>query len=270
MSKIDVMHQETLKKLLNEPWEVDNRAKWGDGSPVMTKRIPFVVNEYDLSKEFPASTIRPVPFKTCFREIDWIYRQRSNNVNDFKGKIWDSWADEAGSIGKAYGYQIAKPVFGHPSQMDYILEEGKKNPTSRRLVMEMWNPDDLAEMNLPPCAHHVQVIFKGGYANMIVKQRSQDFITANFFNVCEYALLLVQIAIHCGQKPGKLLHVIGDCHLYNKHEEFAKELLTREPMKTPKLWVNPEITNFYDFTEDDFKLIDYETHPQITDIDVAI
>lgn len=171
MSVIDQYHQETLKQLLAEPWEPDNRAVWEDGTPVMTKRIPFVVREYDLSKEFPASTIRGVPLKTCFREIDWIYRQRSNNVNDFKGKIWNSWADESGSIGRAYGYQIAKAVYGYPNQMDYVLEEGKKNPTSRRLVIEMWNVDDIKDMNLPPCAHHLQFIIKDGKVNLLLKQR---------------------------------------------------------------------------------------------------
>lgn len=270
MTQIDLFHQETLRKLIAEPWEPDNRAVWEDGTPVMTKRIPFVVNEYDLSKEFPASTIRPVPLKTCFREIDWIFRQRSNNVNDFKGKIWDSWADEAGSIGKAYGYQISKTVFGYDNQMDYILGEGEKNPTSRRLIMEMWNPDDLAGMNLPPCAHHTQFIIKNGKVSMLLKQRSQDFVTANLFNVAEYAILLLMVARHLELEVGTLLHVIVDCHLYNKHEEIAKELLSREPKKSPTLWINPEVTNFYDFTEDDFKLIDYETHEQIRGIEVAV
>lgn len=155
MSIIDDYHKETLIKLLKEEWEPDNRAVWEDGTPVMTKRIPFVIREYDLSKEFPASTLRPVPFKTSFREVDWIYRKRSNNVNDFNGKIWDSWADKEGAIGKAYGYQVAKPVFGYDNQMDYILEEIKKNPTNRRLVIEMWNVDDIKEMNL----HRVLIIF---------------------------------------------------------------------------------------------------------------
>lgn len=270
MTQIDVFHQETLKKLLAEEWEPDNRAVWEDGTPVMTKRIPFVVNEYDLSKEFPASTIRPVPFKTCFREIDWIYRQRSNNVNDLKGKIWDSWADKTGSIGKAYGFQVAKPVYGYDNQMDYVLEEGKKNPTSRRLVIEMWNVDDTKDMNLPPCAHHIQIVIKAKKVNLLLKQRSQDFITANFFNVAEYAILAHMIARHLGLEVGILTHVIGDCHIYNKHEEIALELLSREPMKAPTLWINPEVKNFYDFTEDDFKLVDYEKHPQIHGIDVAI
>lgn len=270
MSKIDVIHQETLKKLLNEPWEVDNRAKWEDGSPVMTKRIPFVVNEYDLSEEFPIPTIRPLPFKTCFREIDWIYRKRSNNVNDFKGKIWDSWADDSGSIGKAYGYQIAKPIFGYDNQMDYVLGELKKTPTSRRIVMEMWNVDDSEDMNLPPCAHHLQFVVKNGYLNLLLKQRSQDFITANFFNVAEYALLLLMVSLHSGYKPGKLTHVIGDCHLYNKHEQYALDLISRKPFNSPELKILTDNKDFYSFKEEDFVIENYEKHPQIKGIEVAI
>jgi len=270
MSQIDLYHQDTLRTLLKEEWEPDNRAVWKDGSPIKTKRIPFVIREYDLSKEFPASTIRPVPIGLCFREIDWIYRQRSNNVNDFKGKIWDSWADEKGSIGRAYGYQVAKPICGYDNQMDYVLEEIKKNPTSRRLVIEMWNVDDNDKMNLPPCAHHLQFVVKDGKVNLLLKQRSQDFLTANFFNVCEYALLLHMVARHTGYEVGILTHVIGDCHLYNKHLKHAEELLTREPFEAPKLWVNPDVTDFYEFTEEDFELVDYKHHPQIKGFDVAI
>lgn len=270
MAQIDVFQQEMIRKFKEEPWEEDNRSVWEDGSSPKTKRIPFVSNKYDLSKEFPASTLRPVAFKTCFREIDWIYRQRSNNVNDFKGKIWDSWADETGSIGKAYGYQVGKPLYGYDNQMDYVLEEGAKNPSSRRLIIEMWNPGEIDEMNLPPCAHHLQFIRKDGKAHLMLKQRSQDFLVANNFNVCEYALLLLMVARHWGDEPGILYHVIGDCHLYDRHSDTADELLEREPKQAPKIWVNPEVTNFYDFTEDDFKLLDYETHPQINKLEVSV
>lgn len=270
MSTIDRYHQETLRELLAEEWEPDNRAVWADGTPVMTKRLPFVVRTYDLSKEFPASTIRPVPLKTTFREVDWIYRKRSNNVNDFNGKIWDSWADEDGSIGSAYGYQVAKGIYGYDNQMDYILGEIKSNPTSRRLLIEMWNVDETKDMNLPPCAHGLQFVVKGNKVNLMLTQRSQDFVIANFFNVAEYALLLHMVARHTGYEAGLLSHAIGDCHLYNKHEDVARELLSREPFDAPTLWINPEVTDFYEFTEDDFSLQGYEKHPQIKGLDVAI
>lgn len=270
MALIDNYQQQTLSQILKQEWEVDNRAIWEDGTPIATKRIFGVVNRYDLSKQFPASTLRPTPLKSCFDETDWIYRKRSNNIHDFKGKIWNQWADENGSIGEAYGAQIAKPILGYDNQMDYILEEIKRNPSSRRLVMEMWNVDDLSKMNLPPCAHHLQFQVQHGRVNLILKQRSQDFIVANSWNVCQYALLVHMVARHCALEAGQLLHIIGDCHIYNKHEEQALELMSRNPLPAPIFLVNPEVTNFYDFTEDDFMLLNYQTHPQIKGIEVAV
>ncbi|MES9681678.1 thymidylate synthase [Gottfriedia acidiceleris] len=280
MALIDSYFRETLIEILNQEWEVDNRAVWKDGTPVMTKRIFGVVRRYDLSKEFPALTLRGVPLKTCFREIDWIYRKRSSNVKDFNGKIWDDWANpktrlkltktfpfirlqKKGTIGKAYGAQVAKPVNGYDNQMDFILEEIKKNPTSRRLVIEMYNVDDLSEMNLPPCAHHLQFIVKNGRVNLVLKQRSNDFAVAGAFNVCEYALLVHMVARHCGLEVGELLHIVGDCHIYNKHLEQAEELINRKSYAAPTLWINPEKTDFYSFTEDDFRLENYEKHEQM-------
>lgn len=258
MNQYDLQFIERLKELSEEEWEIDNRAKWEDGSPVATKRILHVVNKYDLSKEFPASTLKPTPMKYCFREIDWIYRKRSSNVNDLGIDIWDSWADSTGSIGAAYGAQVAKPVFGYDNQMDFILEEIKKNPTSRRLVIELWNVNELKDMNLPPCCHHLNFSVKDGKLHLLLKQRSNDVLVANNFNVVEYSLLMHMIAIHCGLEVGILTHIITDYHYYNKHEKQAQELLKREILSAPKLWVNPEVTNFYDFTENDFKLIGYE------------
>lgn len=269
MALVDVMFQENLAKILAEDWEDDNRAVWEDGSPVQTKRIILVDDVYDLSEEFPAGTLRPVALKTSFREIDWIYRLRSNKISDFKGKIWDNWANEQGDIGKAYGYQVAKPVFGYDNQMDYVLEEGRKNPSSRRLNIELWNVDDLDEMELPPCVHNVQLLIKNNTGNLLLKQRSSDFVVAGNFNIVEYAILLIMICRHLGLEFGKIKHVRGDCHIYNKHLEQAEELMRREPLPAPKLWVNPEKTDFYSFTEDDFVLLDYEAHPQLR-MEVAI
>jgi len=256
---------------MKEEWEEDHRAVWEDGSPVMTKRIFGVVNRYDLSKEFPAPTIRKALIKTPFDEIDWIYRQRSNNVNDLRAKIWDAWADSEGSIGQAYGAQVAKPVFGYDNQMDYILGEIQKNPTSRRLVIELWNVDELGQMNLPPCCHHLQFVVKDNKLNLILKQRSQDFLVANTFNVIEYGLMVHMVARHCGLEVGEMVHIIGDAHIYNKHEEHALQLLERTPLEAPTLWVNPEVTNFYDFTRDDFKLQNYTYHEEpLSSLEVAV
>lgn len=269
MSQADEIFLHNLREILSSEWEDDNRAVWEDGTPIQTKRAILIDNVYDLSKEFPAGTLRPVAFKTCFREIDWIFRQRSNRTQDFKGRVWDQWADEEGTIGKAYGYQIAKPTMGYTNQMDYILGELKRNPSSRRLVMEMWNVDDLEEMNLPPCAHHIQFLAKDGVLNMILKQRSNDYLVAGMFNVVEYSLLLYMVARHAGMEVGILKHVIGDCHIYNKHIDQAQEMVARKPFKAPKLWINPEKTDFYSFTEDDFRLIDYDAHPQLK-LEVAV
>lgn len=269
MALIDEYQKETLERILAQEWTPDNRAVWKDGTPIMTKRIFGVVNRYDLSKEFPAPTTRPLPLKTIFDEIDWIYRKRSNNINDMKAKIWDEWADETGSIGEAYGAQVAKPVYGYDNQMDYVLGELERDPFTRRAVIEMWNVDDLTKMNLPPCAHHLQFWSDSKKTNLILKQRSQDFITANSFNVCEYSILLHMVARHLGQEAGELVHVIGDCHIYNKHLEQAKEILEREPYSAPTLWINPEKKDFYSFTADDFRLENYEKHPQIY-FDVAV
>jgi thymidylate synthase len=258
LNTYDQNFKHNLIDILNQEWEVDNRAKWKDGSPVATKRILHVVNKYDLSKEFPASTLKPTPIKTCFREIDWIYRQQSSNINDLNAKVWDDWADSTGSIGLAYGTQVAKPVFGYPNQIEYILNEIQKNPTSRRLIIEMWNVSELDKMNLVPCCHHLNFSVKNGKLHLLLKQRSQDFLVANNFNVVEYALLVHKIARHCNLNVGTLTHVITDCHIYNKHEEQAYELLNRPIHHAPVLWVDPEITNFYDFTEDSFKLLNYQ------------
>lgn len=269
MTIADKILKRNLKDILEEPWEVDNRSVWEDGSPILTKRIIAVVNKYDLSKEFPSLTLRPTPIKTCFNEDDWIYRQRSNNVNDLKSDIWNPWSDETGSIGKAYGYQVAKPVFGYDNQMDFILGEIQKNPTSRRMQIELWNVNELEEMNLPPCVHHIQFLVKNGKLNLLMKQRSNDFLVANNFNVVQYSLLVHMVAAHCGLQVGTLTHVIGDMHIYNKHIDQAIELMNREELETPTFWINPDVKNFYDFTADDFKLIYKEKHKQLQ-FDVAI
>lgn len=268
MTLADKTFKHNLSEILNEPWEKDNRATWEDGSLVQTKRIVAVVNEFDLSKEFPALTLRPTPIKTCFNEIDWIYRKRSNNVNDLKSKIWDQWSDENGSIGKAYGYQVAKPIYGYDNQMDYILEELQKNPTSRRLQIELWNVNELEEMNLPPCVHHIQFLCKNGTLHLIMKQRASDFLVAYNFNVVQYSILLHMVARHCNLKVGKIKHIVGDMHIYNKHLDQAYELMYREELPSPTFWINPDVKNFYDFTEDDFKLVYEQKHKQLK-FDVA-
>lgn len=263
MTNADKIFKENLRDILDGEWEVDKRAKWADGTPIKTKRMIQVVNKYDLSKEFPVITLRPTGFKNAIDEILWIYQKRSNNIRDLNSKIWNAWADEGGSIGKAYGYQVDKPVFGHASQIDYVLSEVKNNPTSRRIMINMFNAEDMDDKALVECAYGLHFSVKRGklYATLI--QRSNDFLVANNWNLVQYSILTHMIARHCDLEVGEFTHFIQDLHIYNKHEENALEMLTREGTDVPKLWINPDVTDFYDFTVDDFKLEGYEPEKQL-------
>ena len=255
------------------------RPKWEDGTAAYTIKKFGVVNRYDLSKEFPALTLRRTAIKSCVDELLWIWQKKSNNVHELKSHIWDSWADENGSIGKAYGYQMqVKHQYkeGMMDQVDRVLYDLKENPYSRRIMTNIYVHEDLHEMNLYPCAYSMtfNVTKEEGSEqltlNGILNQRSQDVLTANNWNVCQYAVLLHMFAQVCGMKAGELVHVIADSHIYDRHIPLIEELISREPLPAPKFWLNPEVKDFYDFTPDDVRLEDYETHPQIKNIPVAI
>ena len=255
------------------------RPKWEDGTAAYTIKKFGVVNRYDLSKEFPALTLRRTAIKSCVDELLWIWQKKSNNVHELKSHIWDSWADENGSIGKAYGYQMqVKHQYkeGMMDQVDRVLYDLKENPYSRRIMTNLYVHEDLHEMNLYPCAYSMtfNVTKEEGSEqltlNGILNQRSQDVLTANNWNVCQYAVLLHMFAQVCGMKAGELVHVIADAHIYDRHIPLIEELISREPLPEPKFWLNPEVKDFYDFTPDDVRLEDYETHPQIKNIPVAI
>ena len=255
------------------------RPKWEDGTAAYTIKKFGVVNRYDLSKEFPALTLRRTAIKSCVDELLWIWQKKSNNVHELKSHIWDSWADEKGSIGKAYGYQMqVKHQYkeGMMDQVDRVLYDLKENPYSRRIMTNIYVHEDLHEMNLYPCAYSMtfNVTKEEGSEqltlNGILNQRSQDVLTANNWNVCQYAVLLHMFAQVCGMKAGELVHVIADAHIYDRHIPLIEELISREPLPAPKFWLNPEVKDFYDFTPDDVRLEDYETHPQIKNIPVAI
>ena len=255
------------------------RPKWEDGTAAYTIKIFGVVNRYDLSKEFPALTLRRTAIKSCVDELLWIWQKKSNNVHELKSHIWDSWADENGSIGKAYGYQMqVKHQYkeGMMDQVDRVLYDLKENPYSRRIMTNLYVHEDLHVMNLYPCAYSMtfNVTKEEGSEqltlNGILNQRSQDVLTANNWNVCQYAVLLHMFAQVCGMKAGELVHVIADAHIYDRHIPLIEELISREPLPAPKFWLNPEVKDFYDFTPDDVRLEDYETHPQIKNIPVAI
>ena len=255
------------------------RPVWPDGTSAYTIKKFGVVNRYDLSKEFPALTLRKTAIKTCVDEMLWIWQRKSNNINDLKGHIWDEWADETGSIGKAYGYQMGvKHQYkeGMMDQVDRVIYDLKNNPFSRRIMTNIYVHQDLSEMHLYPCAYSMtfNVTQKPGeeklVLNAILNQRSQDVLAANNWNVCQYAVLVHMLAQVCDMQVGELVHVIADAHIYDRHVDIVKELIEREQHPAPKFWINPEIKDFYDFTPDDIKLIDYVTGEQIKDIPIAI
>lgn len=255
------------------------RPKWEDGSSAYTIKKFCVVNRYDLRKEFPALTLRRTGIKNCVDELLWIWQQKSNNIHDLRSHIWDSWADESGSIGKAYGYQMGvKHQYkeGMMDQTDRVLYDLKNNPYSRRIMTNMYVHQDLHEMGLYPCAYSMtfNVTKEPGcdklILNAVLNQRSQDVLTANNWNVCQYAVLVHMLAQVSGMIAGELVHVIADAHIYDRHIPLVEELISREPLPAPTFKLNPDVTDFYAFTPDDVVLENYETHPQIKNIPVAV
>ena len=255
------------------------RPVWEDGTSAYTIKRFGVVNRYDLAKEFPALTLRRTGIKRCTDELLWIWQKKSNNIHELGSHIWDSWADAEGSIGKAYGYQMrVKHQYkeGMMDQVDRVLYDLKHNPYSRRIMTNIYVHQDLHEMNLYPCAYSMtfNVTKEKGCGkltlNGILNQRSQDVLTANNWNVCQYAVLLHMLAQVCDMKAGELVHVIADAHIYDRHVPLVEELVSREPYPAPTFWLNPEIKDFYQFTPDDVRLDGYQTHPQIKNIPVAV
>jgi thymidylate synthase len=255
------------------------RPKWEDGSFAYTIKKFGVVNRYDLSKEFPAMTLRRTAFKSCIDEILWIWQKKSNNVHDLNSHIWDSWADETGSIGKAYGYQMSvkhKYKEGEMDQVDRVIYDLKNNPYSRRIMTNIYVHQDLHEMNLYPCAYSMtfNVTKKSDSdkltLNAILNQRSNDILAANSWNVCQYAVLVHMLAQVCGYEVGELVHVIADAHIYDRHIPIIKELIERPAYDAPTFWMNPEVKDFYQFTVEDFKLLDYKFGPKVENIPVAV
>lgn len=276
MSYMDETFKSMCKDIIDNGFSSEGqivRPKWEDGTPAHTIKKFCVVNRYDLSKEFPAMTLRPVPFKNCIDELLWIWQKKSNNIHELNSHIWDSWADEQGSIGKAYGYQLSVPhkyAEGEFDQVDRVLYDLKHNPYSRRIMTNLYNHHDLSEMGLYPCAYSLTFNVTGNKLNAILNQRSQDILAANAWNVCQYAVLVHMFAQVSGLEVGELVHVIADAHIYDRHIPIIKELIERPSYPAPKFVINKEITNFYDFTVEDFKLEDYEKGPQIKGIPVAV
>ena len=276
MSKADVLFVNMCREILDHGFSSEGqivRPKWEDGTPAHTIKTFGVVNRYNLKEEFPALTLRPTAIKTAVDEMLWIWQRKSNNIKDLKGHIWDEWADENGSIGKAYGYQMAqkyKFAQGEMDQVDNVLWQLKNTPYSRRIMTNIYNFADLSEMNLEPCAYSVTFNVSGKTLNAILHQRSQDILAANNWNVVQYAVLVHMMAQVSGLEAGELVHVIADAHIYDRHVPVIEELITRPQYPAPKFRLNPEITNFYDFTPDDVIIEDYQKNPQVTGIPVAV
>lgn len=255
------------------------RPHWPDGTPAYTIKKFGVVNRYDLRKEFPIMTLRRTALKSAVDEILWIWQRKSNNIHDLHSHIWDEWADEDGSIGKAYGYQLGvKHQYkeGMMDQVDRVLYDLKNNPFSRRIMTNIYVHQDLHEMNLYPCAYSMtfNVTQRPGEdrltLNAILNQRSQDVLAANNWNVVQYAVLVHMFAQVCNMNVGELVHVIADAHIYDRHVSIIRELIAREPKPAPVFRLNPGVHDFYEFTRDDVSLEGYETGEQIKDIPIAI
>lgn len=286
MSYADKLFKETSWDIINNGFSSEGfevRAKWEDGTPAHTMKQFCVVHRYDLRKEFPAITVRQIYLKSCFDEILWIWQKKSNNIKDLHSKIWNQWADEEGSIGTVYGYQVAEQfrsnIVGgeYIDQIDYVRWQLKNTPFSRRIMTNLYQYHNLYTGHLDPCAYSMTYNVTNEHRedgkltlNAILNQRSQDMLAANGWNVAQYALLLMMLAQEANMVPGILVHVIADCHIYDRHIPLVKELLDREEYPAPTVYLNPEITNFYDFTTDDLIVENYKFGEQLKNIPIAV
>lgn len=263
MSKADDIFIQNMNDIMeNGVWDTNLpvRPRWSDGTPAHTVKKFGIVNRYDLQEEFPILTIRRTAIKSAIDELLWIWQKKSNNIHDLNSKIWDQWADEDGSIGKAYGYQLAqKHIYkeGEFDQVDRVLFDLKHNPQSRRILTNIYNFADLHEMNLYPCAYSMTFNVSGKVLNGILNQRSNDMLVANNWNVVQYAVLLMMFAQVSGLEAGELIHVISDAHIYDRHIPVVEKVLQNPVYEAPKLIMNPDVKDFYKFTVDDFELVDY-------------
>lgn len=280
MSKADQIFKEMCEDVISNGVSSKGqivRPKWADGEPAHTIKKFAIVNRYNLQQEFPLLTFRKTNYKAAIDEILWIYQKKSNDVNKLNSKIWDSWADESGSIGKAYGYQAGvkhKYKEGEFDQIDRVLYDLKNNPFSRRIIINLYNHHDLNEMNLYPCAYSFTLNVtldqdNNKVLNGILNQRSQDILVANNWNVVQYSVLLHMLAQVSDMKVGEFVHVIADAHIYDRHLDMVKELIGREQYMAPKFIINKNVKNFYDFTVDDFEVEDYKYGKQLK-MEVAV
>lgn len=276
MSYADQVFISVCRDILAEGfWDTDLpvRPRWTDGTPAHTVKKFGVVNRYDLREEFPIMTLRPTALRSCVDELLWIWQKKSNRIADLRSHIWDAWADEEGTIGRAYGYQLGvRHQYGDGwfDQVDRVLKDLRENPASRRMVTSLFNHHDLHRMGLYPCAWSMTFNVTGNTLNAVLNQRSQDMLTASNWNVCQYAVLLHMMARSTGLEAGELVHVIADCHIYDRHVPLVEEIIRREPRPAPRLVIDPDVTDFYGFTVDSFRLEGYEPWAFGERIEVAV
>ncbi len=276
MSKADELYRQTCLDILNNGFydtDLEVRPHWADGTPAHTVKKFGVVNRYNLKEEFPIMTLRRTYWKSALDELLWIWQKKSNRIEDLGSHVWDEWAGEDGTIGKAYGYQLGvKHQYkeGMFDQVDRVLYDLKHNPASRRILTSIYNFSDLHEMNLYPCAYSMTFNVSGNTLNAILNQRSQDMLTANNWNVCQYAMLLMMIAQVSGLEAGELVHVIADCHIYDRHIPAVKAMLELEGFDAPKVTLDSSIDDFYKFTKNSFTVENYQYHPFDFEIPMAI
>ena len=276
MAYADQIFRQNCLDILNHGVRDDNltvRPHWKDGASAHTIKKFGVVNRYDLQKEFPILTLRRTYWKSAVDELLWIWQKKSNNVRDLSSHIWDAWADASGSIGKAYGYQLGVRHHykeGDMDQVDRVLYDLKHNPASRRILTNLYNFADLSEMALYPCAYSMTFNVSGDTLNAILNQRSQDMLAANNWNVVQYAVLVHMFAQVSGLKAGELVHVIADCHIYDRHIPIIEKMLAEPEHPAPKFAVDPSVTDFYAFTTDSFTLENYEYSPFEDKIPIAV
>ena len=276
MSRADEIYIATCKDILENGFydtDLEVRPHWEDGTPAHTVKKFGVVNRYNLKEEFPIMTLRRTYWKSALDELLWIWQKKSNRIEELGSHVWDEWAGEDGTIGKAYGYQLGikhRYKEGMFDQVDRVLYDLKHNPASRRILTSIYNFQDLHEMNLYPCAYSMTFNVSGNTLNAILNQRSQDMLTANNWNVCQYAMLVMMIAQVSGLEAGELVHVIADCHIYDRHIPAVKAMIEREGFPAPKVTLDKSITNFYDFTKNSFQVEDYQFHPFEFEIPMAI
>ena len=276
MSRADEIFIQNCRDILdNGIWDTDRevRPRWDDGTPADTVKKFGIVNRYDLSKEFPILTIRRTFWKSAIDELLWIWQAKSNNVHELRTRVWDAWADENGSIGKAYGYQLGVKHHypqGDMDQVDKVLWDLKNNPASRRIMTNIYTFADLSEMALYPCAYSMTFNVTGNRLNAILNQRSQDMLAANNWNVVQYSVLTMMMAQVSGFEPGEFVHVIADAHIYDRHVPAVEEIIKNPPKPAPKFLIDPDVKDFYAFTRDSFRLEGYEYSDFSGKIPVAV